>query len=204
MKENFGENPKPKAEVRMDTLETLQTIEYEVAADIEPLLRHINNDLGIQLGPRPEGLHVTIMTQRETPVFSRFNETQLEELRAIESELARGEGIEVKGIGFIDGGQTENIRPADRAKKTCFLALGIPRLQAFRRSLGLREKDFHITLGFVGGDISMGVVGKDPKGKDILRPIPKKADHEFDRYLSELPELSFGKLSGEEKQKPRS
>ena len=108
-------------------------------------------------------------------------------------------GIIVKGIGFIDGSSTDmNLREVDQSKKVAFVALDIPRLAAFREKIGLKAKDFHVTLGFEGGDIHMQVTGqqeyKPGKFKDVKEPVPKQADP--DMADIPLPDMDFGGLGG--------
>ena len=83
------------------------------------------------------------------------------------------------------------------------MAFDIPALNDFRSSVGLPKKDFHITLGFEGGDIHMAIDGKDEKGKNKMSLISKKADPKYDKYLEEMPEIKFSSLGGQEKQSPK-
>lgn len=123
----------------------------------------------------------------------------VEELKNVNSNLQRGEGVEIKGVGFIDGATMESIRAADRDKKVTFVVIGIPALQALRIKIGLPLKDFHVTLGFENGDIHLEVIGKDENGKDITDFITKRADPTYEKYNSLIPDLKFTKLTGQEK-----
>lgn len=142
----------------------------------------------------------------KTKSLSTLNETTLAELQQINEQIKKGEGITVKGIGFIDGASSQyKMREVDKVKKTAFLVLEIPSLQKFRDKVGLPRKDFHVTLGFIGGDIHTQIIGQEyikpgsPKMKDITAPIPKQKDPKFD--VLKLPEITYGGLDGQMKQK---
>jgi hypothetical protein len=183
-----------------EKLEKLQTLEFNIEADFRPLLSALNMELGFNLEPREDGFHITVITPPESKIINSLSADQIVTLQEINNEIKQGIGIEINGIGVIDGATAENIRPADREKKTAFLALSLPKLKAFRESLGLPEKDFHTTLGFSGGDIHMKVTGKDEKGKDLLAPIDKKADPALEKLKENIPELKFSALGGQERQ----
>jgi len=183
-----------------ERLKELQTLEIGIEGDFGAVLREINSALGIKLAPR-EDFHITVVSPPESGILGILSNEKISELEAIDQMVQRGEGVEIKGIGYVDGATADGIRPADKEKKTCFLAFDIPALAKFRSSLGLPSKDFHITLGFVGGDIHMKVVGQDAKGKTLLGPVPKKADPDFGKYMDQLPQITFGELDGQEKQK---
>jgi len=189
--------------ISSEKLVNLSSLETEIKADFSQTLNQINQDKGIELKPRPDGFHLTIIGPTESKVFKEMSVEQLNTLKSINEKIQKGEGVTIEGIGFIDGAEGDNIKKADKEKKTCFLAVNIPELQEFRTSLGLPEKDLHVTLGFEKGDVHMGVTGQNEKGKDILRPISKKADPSLDQYTEMLnkDELRFGPLDGQEKQK---
>jgi len=200
----YGEAP-PGAHVDLTPkrLKELQTLEFSVEGNFSPVLEKINSELGTQLQPR-EGFHVTIISPTESKRLENLTDEQLQELQDINQQLQSGVGVEMKGIGYIDGSIAEGIRPADKEKKTAFISFSIPALQKFRESIGLPPKDFHITLGFNGGDIHMRTVGQDDKGKPIIGPIPKHADPAFDKYLDYMPQPNFGPLDGQERQKKQA
>jgi|SRR3989344_3302308 len=199
----LAENLPSEDELTPDKLKNLHTLETTVDANFNPILESINSELGLNLTPRPEGYHVTIIGPTESKILSSLTPEQIQQLQEINRSIQMGEGIWVSGIGFIDGSQQEGIRDADKNKKTCFLSLDAPALQEFRKSVGLPKKDLHVTLGFDGGDIHMEIKGKNEKGKDILGPVAKKSNPAFDKYLQTLPEIKFTTLSGQEKQKPK-
>jgi len=184
-----------------EKLKNLQTLETTIVADFNFVLERINKELGLNLTSRPEGYHITIIGPTESKILADLNPEQIKQLQEINSNIQKGEGININGIGFIDGSKQGGMREIDKTKKACFLAIDAPALQEFRKSLGLPEKDLHVTLGFEGGDIHMEIKGKNEKGKDILGPIAKKADPAFDRHLPSLPEIKFTTLSGQERQK---
>ena len=200
MQETYATLPEAAPqELTLEELKTLNNLEVGVEGDFSVTLAEINKELGVQLESRPEGFHITVIGPTEKKILDTLTVEQFKELQTINAKIQRGEGIALQGIGFIDGAVAA-VRIADKGKKTCFVAFDIPELNMFRRKLGLKEKDFHITLGFVNGDVHMEVTGKDVKGKDILGPITKKADPNFDKYKATLPSVHYGALGGPKKQ----
>ena len=197
---------KPKlSELTRERLADMQTLEVEITGDFNSVLQSVRESTGANLEPRPDGLHLTIIGPTESKILSMLDDATLAELQQINEQIQRGEGIVVKGIGYIDGSSPQNqMREVDKVKKTAFVALDIPALQAFRQKVGLPPKDFHITLGFEGGDIHMQVLRQEPvkpgspKMKDVTGPIPKKANPQFSEVV--LPEMNFGGLDGQMKQ----
>jgi hypothetical protein len=187
-----------------ERLRQLQTLEITAQADFSPVLEKINQDLGVKLEPRTGCFHVTIISPTESKLIATLTAEQIAELERISQQVQKGQGIKIRGIGYIDGASTENLREVDKVKKACFLALEIPELDAFRSSLRLPKKDFHVTLGFEGGDIHMAITGTDEKGKAVLGHISKKADPRFEDYAKELPPISFSSLGGQEKQQKQA
>jgi hypothetical protein len=187
----------------LERLKALQTLEVGVEGDFSTAIQKIDQAFGVELAPR-ENFHITAISPPESKVLESLDGDQLARLQEINQALQNGEGVEIKGMGYIDGATAEGIRPADKEKKTCFLAFDIPALEEFRASVGLPPKDFHITLGFVGGDIHMKTLGQDEKGKAVLGPIPKKADPALGKYEPYLPQVKFGQLDGQEKQKKQA
>jgi hypothetical protein len=173
----------------------LKDLYIEVRANLLPVLEAINAFLEVNMQPRSEEYHLTIISpaeRKETDAFDRITATHLVEFENIERELQNGVGITVTGIGYIDGSQMSNVREADKGKKACFIALDIPRIKNLRHALDLPEKDLHITLGFEDKDIHLDANKK---------LIEKKADPKFDSMLKEIPALQFGKITGHEKEK---
>jgi len=188
-----------------EQLARMKNLEIEVRANFGPVLEALRSATGANLQPREEGFHVTVTGPTEYQALEDLQDEDLRELREISAQIQSGEGIEVEGIGYLDGSDSSyRVRSADTAKKTSFVALDIPRLAAFRERIGLPPKDFHITLGFEGGDIHMQVTGQEEyekgKFKDTLGPIPKQADPRFAGIAEELPDMTFGGFSGEEKE----
>ena len=192
--------PKEYKNLDPEKLKEFQTLEIGVEGDFGAALHEINSAMGIDLTPR-DNFHITIISPPESKTLANLTTEQFSELEAINQMVQTGEGIDIKGIGYIDGATADGIRSADKEKKTCFLAFDIPALEKFRSSLGLPPKDFHITLGFVAGDIHMKIVGQDEMGKIVLGPMAKKADPNFEKYTGYLPQIKFGEFSGQEKQK---
>lgn len=192
-------------ELTADRLRDLSTLETTIQADFGVLLERLNTDLDFALAPRPEGNHVTIIGPTESDVLKSLTPDQLAELQRINSAISHGEGVTAMGIGIIDKTRVSDLRKGDQDKVALFVAFDIPALQEFRRSIGLPPKDFHVTLGFMGGDIHFKVTGmredqkKPGKMVEITEPISKKADPALAHY--ELPAMTFGALSGKEKQK---
>jgi len=199
--ERPGELPKVLTPER---LKEISSFESEVHADFDPLLAAINQRLGLSLAKRPDGFHATIVGPAEFGVVKTLPPEKIVELERLNEEIQRGEGVVVRGVGFIDGSAL-NVRDADKAKRAAFVAIDAPKLQAFRASIGLPPKDFHITLGFETADLHMQVVGTNEKGKPVLGPVAKKADPRFDDLLPlvEASGMSFGSLSGVAKEQPK-
>lgn len=191
-------------ELTRERLAGMQTLEVEIKADFGPILEELRQTTGADLQPRQDGYHLTIISPTESKILSALDDASLAELQQISEQIQNGEGVIVKGIGFIDGAASQyQIREADKGKKTAFIALDIPALQEFRSKVGLPPKDFHVTLGFEGGDIHMQVVRQEPvkpgspKMKDTTAPIPKQADPRFDAIV--LPKIDYGGLDGQMK-----
>ncbi|HBK35180.1 hypothetical protein A2239_03835 [Candidatus Uhrbacteria bacterium RIFOXYA2_FULL_40_9] len=198
---------KPKSpELTRERLADMQTLEVEITGNFDSVLQLVRESTGADLQPRPDGFHLTIIGPTESKILSTLDDATLAELQQINEQVQRGKGISVSGVGFIDGTSSQyQMREVDKVKKTAFVALDIPALQAFRQKVGLPPKDFHVTLGFEGGDIHMQVLRQEPvkpgspKMKDITGPIPKQADPQFNGV--DLPEISYGGLDGQMKQR---
>ena len=184
-----------------EKLALMQTLEVEIKADFGSALQAVKESTGANLQPRPDGFHLTIIGPTESKILSTLDDDTLAELRQINEQIQKGAGVIAKGLGFIDGAASPYpMREVDKVKKTAFVAFDIPALQAFRAKVGLSPKDFHVTLGFEGGDIHMQVLRQEPikpgspKMKDITAPIPKQADPRFGEVA--LPEINYGELDG--------
>jgi hypothetical protein len=193
-------------ELTRERLADMQTLEAEIKGDFGSVLQEVKESTGANLQPRLDGFHLTIIGPTESKVLSTLDDATLAELHHINEQIQNGDGVIVKGIGFIDGASSQyQMREVDRIKKTAFIVLDIPALQAFRSKVGLPPKDFHVTLGFEGGDIHMQVVRQEPvkpgspKMKDITAPIPKQADPRFGSIV--LPKISYDGLDGQMKQR---
>lgn len=207
--EHTGENAEEsqdKSEMTRERLADMLNLEVEVHADFTSVLEALREETGADLQPRQDGYHLTIIGPKEKDALKDIDDAGLAELQQINEQIQRGEGVAVKGIGFIDGAATQyKMREVDEVKKTAFVALDIPKLQEFRSGVGLPHRDFHVTLGFVGGDIHTHIVGQEPvkpgspKMKDVTAMIPKEADSRFDSIT--LPEISYGGLDGQMKER---
>lgn len=193
-------------ELTRERLANMQTLEVEITGNFNSVLQSVRESTGANLEPRPDGFHLTIIGPTESKILSTLDDATLAELQRINEQIQRGEGIVVKGVGFIDGSSPQyQMREVDKVKKTAFVALDIPALQAFRQKVGLLPKDFHVTLGFEGGDIHMQVLRQEPikpgspKMKDVTGSIPKQADPRFSEVA--LPEMNFSGLDGQMKQR---
>lgn len=200
-----GVPDKKMPELTRERLSDMQTLGIELRADFGQTLEAVKQITGADLQPRPEGYHLTIIGPTESKVLSTLDDEALDELRKINGQVKKGEGVFLKGVGFIDGALSQyKMREVDKVKKTAFVALDIPTLQEFRAKIGLPPKDFHVTLGFVGGDIAMHIVGQTPikpgssKMKDVTALIPKEADPRFSDVP--IPEITYGGLDGQTKQ----
>ncbi|MFH0873841.1 MAG: hypothetical protein V1846_03305 [Candidatus Komeilibacteria bacterium] len=197
---------KKAPELTRERLADMQTLEIEIQADFTPALEAVKTITGADLQPRADGYHLTIISPTESKILSTLDDEALAELQQINTDLQNGQGITVMGLGFIDGAATEQqMREVDKVKKTTFVSFEIPALQKFRSEHGLPPKDFHVTLGFVGGDIHIQVIRQEPvkpgspKMKDITAPIPKQADPRFNEIA--LPAINYGGLDGQIKEK---
>ncbi len=184
-----------------ERLAALSSLETEIHADFDPVLKAVNDRLGLKMEKRPDGFHMTIVGPTEYSVIKTLPPEKIAELEALNDELQRGEGITVAGIGFLDGA-VMNVREVDKVKRAAFVALDAPKLQAFRASVGLPPKYLHVTLGFEGADLHMQITGTNEKGKPVLGPVEKVADPQFADLLPmvEAAGMKFGSLSGSEKQ----
>ena len=188
---------KPENAVKLDSemVNNWQVLQLEAHGDFSRALDELNAELRTNMLPRIDGYHLTIVSPPESGKLAELTQKQLDTLHQISKDISRGEGITVAGIGYIDGAITPGIREADKAKKTSYVAVDIPSLRQFREEMGLPSKDFHITLGFEGGDIHAQVIGQNDKGEDILVPIPKKANEDLDDFIPQ--NITFGFLSGQ-------
>jgi len=206
---NFFEQPQIETkpvDLTKEKLALMQTLETEIEADFSVVMNGLRARTGADLQSRPDGYHLTIIGPTESKILVDLNEQLLSELQTINEQIKHSQGVVIKGVGFIDGANPAlRMRAVDRVKKTAFISVEIPALQEFRAKVGLPPKDFHVTLGFVGGDIHFQVVGQkpvkpgSPEMKDITAPIPKKADPNFSDI--ELPAITFGALNGQLKKK---
>ena len=199
------------------TLESVKNkshLEVDVTGQFDEVLSKLSEKVGAVLQPRPEGFHITVIGPTESGKLKELTQEQLDKLSAINQKLQSGQGVHIDGMGTIDGATRTDLKDADKPKKTSYIAFSSPDIQEFRKSIGLPEKDLHITLGFMDqgvdekgnskrGDIHMKIVGKDDKGKDKLAPIDKKSDAALkDLFLQEFPKMhiKLGELGGPDKQ----
>lgn len=192
-------------ELTRERLADMMNLEIKVNTDFGPLLEELKTATGADLQPRSDGFHLTIIGPTEYKILSTLDDDKIAELQKISEQIQKGDGVAVKGIGFIDGASSQyKLKEADKAKKTAFVAFDVPALQEFREKVGLPKKDFHITIGFVGNDIYTHIVGQEPvkpgspKMKDVTALIPKQADQRFASIT--LPEISYGGLDGQIKE----
>lgn len=199
----FDKSLKQESEKKQETkltpeeIKNFKTLELKVENNFQPVIDQINYDLNLKLEPREEGFHLTMITPSESDVLKKLSGQKIDELYQISNELQNNTGFEIAGIGFIDGSKQENLVDTDKRKKVCYIAINSPRLQEFRKSIGLPEKDLHITLGREKGDIHEIISGKDEKGNETYKPISKKANPEFDKYKNLFSNIEFGKLHEE-------
>ncbi len=193
-------------ELTRERLTDMQTLEVEIRADFGPTLETLRRITGADLQARPDGYHLTIIGPTESKILSTLDDTTLANLKKINEQIQNGEGVVVKGVGFIDGASSQyKMREVDKGKKTAFVTLDIPALQEFRSKVGLPPKDFHVTLGFVGGDIHTQVVRQEPakpgspKMRDITAPVPKQPDPNLSTVS--LPEMEYAGLDGQMKER---
>ncbi len=151
-------------------------VEIKVGDDFSPLLQDINTRFGTILVPRKEGYHITVITPKERGWLRTMSQNKLDELHRLYKESRENNGIEITGVGYIDGMTRQDILEKDASKKTAYIALSIPKLAEFRKNMGLTPKDFHITIGMEGDDIHDHVASIKSDGAKVIDVIPKKAD----------------------------
>ncbi len=205
-KMHFLNQPAESAPARFspEWIATRSTLEIEATLDAQPILDRLNAALGTKLSSRPDGFHITVIGPMEKSSIGGLSPEQVADLKRISDAIRQGRGISISGIGYIDGATTPGMRDADKKKKTAFIALESPAIDAFRANLGLSKKDLHVTLGFEENDIHLQVVGTEMGGKgkpkDITAPIPKKADPALAGYLEDV-QVGFGEIDGKEEEK---
>jgi len=204
--EHSSETGERQPELTREVLADLLNLGIEVTADFTPTLETVCAATGAHLQPREDGFHITVIGPMEYKALALLNDDDIAELQRINAAIQRGEGVSVKGIGFIDGSASPyQLREVDKIKKTAFVALDIPELQAFRQRINLPSRDFHVTIGFEGGDIHTQIIGQEPikpgspKMKDITALIPKREDTRFSSI--NVPEMHFGGLKGPKKER---
>lgn len=171
--------------LKREDFEKMQTLGVKIENEkITEILKRFNESKGLNLQPRSEGLHLTVISPTEGGIFKKLTDEQIEKINTVLKSITAGGQIDITGIGFIDGALKENAREADKRKKVLFLALNSEPIQALRKEFGLPEKDLHATLGFESGDIHSEVVGKNEKGKDIIKPVSKKANPDLNSLFT--------------------
>ena len=166
--EHTKQSPEVKLEgeskLTREYLASRDCLEIKIKADFGPTLEALRISTGADLQPRPDGYHITIVGLTENKILSTLSDEQSAELQHINEQIQQGNRVFVNGIGFIDGASpAHSMREVDKVKKTAFVALDIPALQEFRTKIGLPPKDFHVTLGFVNGDIHTQIMGQEPQ-----------------------------------------
>ncbi len=205
-KNYVNESEETQSKLTRERLNEFQTLEVEIQADFKPTIEELKKITGANLEPRPDGYHLTIIGPTENKILETLDDATLAELQQINEDIQNGNGVTIKGIGFIDGASSQyKMREVDKVKKTAFIALDIPALQIFRSKVGLPQKDFHVTLGFENGDIHTQIIRQEPvkpgstKMKDVVAPIPKQTNHDFD--MINLPKISYGEIDGQIKER---
>ncbi len=180
------------------------------------ILAEMNERLGLvgeeKMKSREGGYHLTIIDPSESGFLDIMTAKQFEKLKQISNNIADGKGVEVKGIGMIDGESSSEVRESDKNKKVCFVVIESDELNDFRESLPeridskgkkvkLTKKDLHITLGFVGGDIHNSNMKNEETKKYI--PIRKSKDERFDD-VAKMIKLEFGGIDGDKKEEKKS
>ena len=189
----------------LDSIKPLNSLHVTVETDLKPVLDDVNAKLGLNMKSRGGGFHLTVISPAErdqirpdveipddVSKWERLNEGDIAALNKVSEAVMRGEGVEVKGIGFIGGATYPDLKEKDRKRKTAFVAFNIPALNDFRESLGLPPKDFHVTLGFEGNDLYTDADNN---------ALPKQADPQFSDIA--IPELVLSAVSGREKEKAK-
>lgn len=186
------------------TVENILTYKYlgiEINGDFQPLIDQLNQALNTSLAPRGTAFHITLFSPPEMEKLRQRQSEKVAEvvkqLHQTEADLKSQGGLQVQGVGYIDGSKEPGIRNEDKNKKVAFVAVDIPGVQRLRSHLGLQTKDLHITLGYENGDIHERIVGEDGEGRAILAPIPKKENPELQRLNTFIPKnLHAGLITG--------
>lgn len=181
----------------LERFRQLEYLELKIEADLAPLIERINADFDLQLAPRPSGFHLTIVSPPERKSFLTASFGPLAKLRAAREALRDGLPLTVRGLGLINAERRNNLKPNDQDKSVLYLAVDAPELQALRRALNLPPREFHITLGFVGGDVHRELEPVPPGQKAKDRPILKRAEADLEAYAALIPDIHVaGFISG--------
>lgn len=176
---NIATHPDTEKTSLVEQLRQCSSLQISIMDNFDPLIEALNDRLKTQLTPRSAGYHITVINPSESETIRSMSADRLAELQAITDELSKDGAVHVRGIGFIDGAVGEDILAADKGKKTSYIALDIPKIAAFRESVGLSPADLHVTLGLVGDDI-FDHYDSGVSADNHIAAIPKKSVAAFD------------------------
>ena len=91
--------------------------------------------------------HVTLLTPKETRQLRKFG---------VSLPVDTSMSFRLDGVGSVRDGE----------KEAWYILVKSPVMNAGRRNAGLPPKDFHITIGFIGGDVH--TVDKNDSTKRIV------------------------------------
>ena len=209
--------------ITSEFLTSREYVDIPVQGNFKPVIDALNIYLGTELAPRPDGFHVTLFDLKEASKLEELDKNGkitpvvLKTLNELNASIQDGKGINVVGVGFIDGSSSKlNLRKVDRAKKAAYVILDCPRLKWIRRELGFdytdenggeHEKDLRLTLGYEVGDLRYQIIGTDfSTGKDILGQIPRDVDtsafaaqDKVTQILNKVVGMKFGEIDGPDK-----
>lgn len=167
----------------------LEYLELKVEADLQPLIDQVNADFHLELQPRTSSYHLTVVSPPERKAFLTTSFGPLRKLRAARDKLQNGLSLTLRGLGLINAQRRGNLKPNDQEKQVLYLAVDAPELQELRQALNLPPREFHITLGFVGGDVHRQLNGQYRSEKSMDEPILKRADTDLTAYADVIPDV---------------
>lgn len=198
-------------------LRTREYIDIPVEGNFKPVLDALNTLTSAEMTPRPDGYHMTLFDlddMKQLRDSRRITPQVLKVMNELNATVKEGRGINVVGVGYIDGSSSQlNLRDVDRKKKAAYVIFDCPRLEWLRRELGLdytdenggvHKKDLRLTLGYEVGDLRYQIVGTDPvSGKNVLGQIPRTVDtgmftaqDKISQILNKVVGIKYGEIDG--------
>ncbi len=115
--ESLVEKPK-SLELTRERLINMKTLEMKITGNFDNVLQTLRETTGADIQPRPDGFHLTVIGPTESKLLSTLDDETIAELQQINQQVQNGEGITIKGVGFIDGSSSQyQMREVDKVKK---------------------------------------------------------------------------------------